>query len=47
MILVRDIEMEEEGEREVILQVVDQFLLQRGESGQLVAVLACDYEIQF
>jgi hypothetical protein len=40
-------EMEDEGEKEVLLQVVEHNILQRGENGQLLAYLPCDYEIQF
>lgn len=41
-------EMEDENEQEtVILQVVEEHILQRANSGALVACFKCDYEIQF
>lgn len=36
-------EMEDESEREVILQVVDQAVLQRSANGHLLSYFLCDY----
>lgn len=41
-------EMEDENEKEgVILQVVEEFILQRASTGTVVACVRSDYEIQF